>query len=290
MHVRKKKISVSGFLIVLCLCLWGLVLLFPFYNSVLISLVPQHVFQRTPLLLYPKELTFDSYSYVFHSDLLLTGLRNTIFIVVVGTLYNVLLTVGAAYPLTKPIPGRRFFTFFIVFTMFFSGGMITFYLQIKNLHLVNTIWSMILPTGMSVTYLLIMESYFRTIPAEIEESARLDGANEIDVLFRIVLPLSLPMLATITLFYGVERWNEWYNGMLFISDVNKYPLQLLIMDMLQSTTSLQAAIPQAQQHQAAFSLGMQMAAVIASMLPIVCLYPFLQKYFVKGLTLGGVKL
>lgn len=289
MHFRKRKLTVSGFLIGLALCLWGLVLLFPFYNSVLISLVPQHVYQRTPLLLYPKELTFDSYSYVFHSDLLLAGLRNTVFIVIVGTIYNVLLTVGAAYPLTKPIPGRKFFTFFIVFTMFFSGGLIPFYLQVKNLGQVNSVWSMILPTGMSVTYMLIMQSYFRTIPAEIEESARLDGANEIGILFRIILPLSLPMLATITLFYGVERWNEWYNGMLFISDVDKYPLQLLVMNMLQSVNSLQAAIPQAQQHQAAFSLGMQMAAVIASMLPIVCLYPFLQKYFVKGLTLGAVK-
>ena len=288
--MRSKKYSGSDFAILLILCLWGFILLFPFYNSVLISLVPQHVFQRSPLLLYPKELTFSSYSYVFHSDLLLTGLRNTVFIAVVGTVYNVLLTVSAAYTLTKPIPGRKFFMAFIIFTMFFSGGLIPFYLQVKNLGLVNTVWAMILPTGMTVMYMLIMQSYFRTIPAEIEESARLDGANEIEILFQIILPLSLPMLATITLFYGVERWNEWYNGMLFISDVQKYPLQLLIMNMLQSVNSLQAAIPQAQQHEAAFSLGMQMAAVIVSMLPIVCLYPFLQKYFVKGLTLGSVKL
>lgn len=289
MHFRSKRLSVSGFLIGLSLCVWGLIILFPFYNSVLISLVPQHVYERTPLLLYPKEMSFTSYSYVFHSKILLDGLRNTLFIVIVGTTYNVLMTVGAAYALTKPIPGRRFFAGFIVFTMFFSGGLIPLYLQVKNLGLVNSLWAMILPTGVSVIYMLIMESYFRTIPTEIEESARLDGANEIAILFRIVLPLSLPMLATITLFYGVERWNEWYFGMLFISQTDKYPLQLLIMDMLQSITSLQASIPQAQQHEAAFSLGMQMAAVIASMLPIVCLYPFLQKYFVKGLTLGAVK-
>lgn len=286
---RRREIDKVSVVIAVVLCVWGFLIAFPFYNAVLISMVPQADYVKTPLLLFPAHFDFSSYEYIFHWHMMLDGLKTTVIVVLLGTVYNVVMTVCAAYALTKPIPGRKLLTGFIVFTMFFQGGLIPLYLQVKNLHLVNTLGSLILPTGMTVMYMLIMQSYFRTIPAEIEESAKLDGANDAVVLFRIVLPLSLPMLATITLFYGVERWNEWYYGMLFIQDASKYPLQLVIRNLLVSTDFLTSGSPELQQYTTQFSLGIQMAAVVVSMLPVMFLYPFLQKYFVKGLTLGSVK-
>ena len=171
--------------------------------------------------------------------------------------------------------------------MYFSGGLIPYYLVIKGLGLRNSLFVMIFPVGINIMYMLIMKSYFMTLPAEIEESAKVDGASEVQVLFRIILPLSLPMLATITLFYAVDRWNEWFLGMVFITSVGKMPLQLFIRNMLASVSDIVSSIPAATQIDV-FGEGIQMACVIVTMLPIA-VFPFLQRYFVKGITLGAVK-
>ena len=282
-----KKLNIPHLLFVVMLSLWGLIILYPFYNAVLISLVPQAVYTRTPFLIWPREITFESYQYVFGWKLIRWGIFSTVIITVVGTVYSMILTVITAYPLTKNIPGRKFFSLMIVFTMYFGGGLVPYYLHINNtLGLRNTRWAMILPLGISVFNMLVMQSYFRTLPAEIEESAKIDGANDIIILFRIVLPLSLPMLATITLFYAVGKWNEWWHGMLFIRKLERFPLQYHIRQMLMSVEAVKGAIPYEDQIQP-FPMGIQMAAIIVTMFPIVCLYPSLQKYFVKGLTLDG---
>jgi putative aldouronate transport system permease protein len=284
----KRKADISLVVITVCLIVWGLIILYPFYNAVLISLVPQSVYVKERLLLYPKELTFNSYKLVLQWRSLISGFRNTIFITLAGVIYNLVLTVSAAYVLIKPVPGRKLIVAFIMFTMFFQGGLLPGYLMITGLGLTNSLWVTILPTGISIFNMLIMQSYFRTLSPEFEESAKIDGASELTILTKITLPLSKPMLATIALYYAVDRWNEWYNAMLFIRKTEKFPLQLLIRNMLSNANMMLAQVP-ASQRQARFAVGMQMAAIIITMIPIVSVYPFLQKQFTKGITLGGVK-
>ena len=285
---RKKKVDWPQVIFIIILVIWALIIAYPFYNSFLVSIVPMQVYLKTPFLIFPTEIDLSSYTYVLQWKSLIWGFRTTIILFVVGSAYNMILTIFTAYALTKPIPGRKFFSYMIIFTMYFSGGLIPGYLLMKNLHLINTYASMILPTGINIMYLILMQSYFRTLPNELEEAARIDGASDIIILFKIILPLSLPMMATIFLFYGVDRWNEWYLGMLYIRDAEKWPLQLFIRNMLQQAALVTSDIPSSARG-TVFPLGLQMATIIITILPIACLYPFLQKYFVKGLVLGGVK-
>jgi putative aldouronate transport system permease protein len=288
-RIKMNKFDWPHLVFVIILSLWGLIILYPFYNAVLLSIIPMEVYSKTPFLFYPKKLDFSSYNFVFHWKSMLTGFKTTLIVLIFGTLYNVALTVGTAYALTKPIPGRKILTYFVIFPMYFSGGLIPFFIQVDKLGLTNSYLSMILPTGINIMFLLIMQSYFRTLPPDMEESAKLDGASDLRILFKIILPLCAPMLATITLYYGVDRWNEWYFGMLFIRSVGKMPMQLFIRNMLMAVSSIQEAVPYSQRG-AVFNQGIQMAAITITALPIVCVYPFLQKYFVKGLTLGAVKM
>ena len=287
--INGKKFDWPSFLIVTLLCCWGLIVLYPFYNSVLISLVTSETYSKTPFLLFPPKIDFSAYQIVFAWKGIVSGFKTTFIILVFGVAYNLFLTISTAYALTKPMPGRKFFNYMIIFTMYFSGGLIPYYLLVsQSLHLRDQYASMILPVGIHIMYMMIMQSYFRTIPLEIEESAKLDGANDLVILFKIILPLSLPMLATITLYYAVDRWNEWWNGMLFIRSVGKMPLQLHIRNIIQSSQVITESIPESLQP-TTFAMGIQMATVMTSIIPITLMYPFLQKYFVKGLTLGSVK-
>ena len=239
-------------------------------------------------MLYPKGFDFTSYKFILGWKTLMDGFKTTSIVLVFGVAYNLVLTVTLAYSLSRPVPGRRIFNFFVVFTMFFQGGLIPGYLLIKNLHLIDKYAVMILPMGITIMNLMIMRSYFEGLPEELNEAAKLDGAGELLTLIRIYLPLSKPMLATIGLYYGVDRWNEWWNGMLFMRSVSKWPLQLHIRNMMQAVSSVVNQIPESIRP-SAYPLGIQMAGIIVSILPIALLYPFLQKYFIKGLTLGGVK-
>jgi len=239
-------------------------------------------------MLYPKGFDWASYEFILSWKNIWYGFRTTLIVLAGGVLYNLILTITLAYTLSRPVPGRRIVNFFVVFTMFFQGGLIPGYLLIKNLHLIDTYAVMILPMGITIMNLMIMRSYFEGLPEELNEAAKLDGAGELATLVRIYLPLSKPMLATVGLYYGVDRWNEWYNGMLFMRSVEKWPLQLVIRNMIQSVSSVVNQIPESARPMA-YPLGIQMAGIVVSIIPIALLYPFLQKYFIKGLTLGGVK-
>ena len=210
---------------ILFTALFALIILYPFYNCILISVTPQHIYAREPFMLYPKEWTWESYYVVFENRVLFTGMGVTALITVLGVIYNMVLTLLLAYAFNKKFPLRNFFLYMILFTLYFSGGLIPFYLLIKDLGLMDNILSMVLPTGVSITYMTVMRKYFAAIPEELEESARLDGASELTILFRIILPICMPMVVTFCLYYGVERWNEWWYGMLFIKDAFKQPLQ-----------------------------------------------------------------
>ena len=270
------------------LLLFAIIILYPFYNSILVSIVPQYDYIRTPFMIYPKRLDLSSYKYIIQAQSLFTGMRVTTLITLVGVVYNMILTVICAYCLAKPFPGRKIVNYGIVFTMYFSGGLIPSYLLIKNLGLIDSIFSMILPTGITYMYMIVIRNHFLTLPAELEESAKIDGANEMTILFRIVLPLSLPILATFTLYYGVDRWNEWWNGMLYIKTVGKQPLQLVLRNIIMDVSSNMDSVSAAGAEMP-FDEGIKMASTIVSMLPIMLLYPFLQRYFVSGLTIGAVK-
>lgn len=285
----KQRYNFVDLFILIILTLMGIAVIYPFYNAILVSLVPQHIYAETPFMLWPREITLISYRQVFNDSGLMSGLKTTFIVTVVGTIYNMILTILTAYALTKPLPGKKIFNYLILFTLFFSGGLIPYYLLIKSLGLIDNILVMVLPMGFNILYMIVLRSYFADLPDSIEESAKIDGANDFTILFRIVLPLALPMIATLSLYYGVERWNEWYHGMLFINSTELMPLQLVLRNIVQDASKFIHSSSVAMANIQIFSEGIKMASVVTTMLPIMLLYPFLQKYFLTGLTLGAVK-
>ena len=266
-----------------------LLILYPFYNSVLVSLVSQSDYIQERFMLFPKRITLESYFIVFMNGSIFDGMRVTTLVTLIGTAYNMFLTTTLAYVFTKSFFGKKFFLTMIIFTMYFSGGLIPFYLLIRDLGLIDNIFSMILPAGVSIMYMTVIRKQFESLPAELEESAKIDGASEMTILFRIMLPLSLPIIVTFALYYGVERWNEWYNGMLFIRTFDRRPLQLVLRGIIQTTGNQLYTSDLAMYDIQPFSDGIKMACIVVTMTPVIAVYPFLQKYFVSGLTLGAVK-
>ena len=283
---RIQKFTVYDAILIFLLALFGLSILYPFYNAVLVSIVPQQVYVRAKFMLWPTQVIWDSYVFVFKSRLIWSSMMNSIIVTTVGTAYNMVLTILCAYALTKPIPGRRFFRFLIVFTMYFSGGIIPFYLLIKDLKLMNSLAVMIIPTGIAIMYMLIISNYFNSLPPSMEESAKIDGYNDIQILFKIVIPISTPAFAAIALFYAVALWNEYFYATLFISTSKLYPLPVVLRQMIIQNQSLaEVGVQSAGSSYEQF----KMACIIISLIPVVVAYPFVQKYFTKGISLGAVK-
>lgn len=289
---KKYKLQKTNFVdivIITLLSLWALLIFYPFYNSMLVSIVPQEVYLKTPFMLYPSKIDLTSIKFVLSSKAIIGGFKITTIIFVVGVLYNMFLTVSMGYVLTKDIWGRKLFTYIVIFTMYFGGGLIPFYILMKQLGLINTVASMILPTGINISYMIVIMKFFEELPKELEESAKIDGANDILILFKIILPISLPIIATFSLYYGVERWNEWWFAVLFVKKSALLPLQAVLRNIIQDARSVSQNMPQNGSVQTVFSDGVKMASVMVTMIPIMCLYPFLQKYFIAGLTAGAVK-
>ena len=293
-HIAKKnrirRFGAVDFILLFFLTLLALLILYPFYNAFLVSIVPNTIYMRYKgLMLWPPALTIEAYEFTFKSSLIWTGYRNSILITVFGTVYNMVLTILCAYALIKPIPGGKFIRFAIVFTMYFSGGLIPYYLLIRDIKLMDTLWSMVLPTGINIMYMLIISNYFKSLPPALEESAKIDGATDLRILWSIILPLSLPLLATFTLYYAVERWNEWYNAMLFVKSVSKWPLQNVLRTIINDVNMMATQNIPGQAKPDIQGDAIKMSSIIVAMAPIMCLYPFLQRYFLSGLTLGAVK-
>jgi putative aldouronate transport system permease protein len=287
--VRTRRVTIGDVLIVFSLSLFGLAILYPFYNTLLVSIVPQTDYTRAPFLLIPPRITWESYDFVFTSPLLLRSMGVSALLMVVGTAYNMLLTTTLAYALTKPIPGRRAIQVIMVFTMYFGGGLIPYYLLILALGLKNSFWVMVLPSVVSVTYLLVISNYFASLPPDVIESAQLDGAGELRILATIVIPLSLPILATFTLYYAVDRWNEWWNAMLFIQKVERWPLQLTLRKIISDANFVAQTAQTYNIRPPTYAEGVKMACIVITIFPLMALYPFLQRYFITGLTFGAVK-
>lgn len=276
----------------------AVVMIIPFWNVLMISLTNQGEYYSRPLVLLPYGFNLTSYEFLFSAGTIPRAFLVTITVTLSGTILSTLFTSMLAYPLSKKrLAGRKGFTIYLLITMFFSGGLIPTYLLItQTLHLKNNLLALILPASVNVWNFVIMRTFFSQIPDSMEESAKIDGANDFVILFRIIYPLSIPMLATLALFVGVNLWNAWFSAKLYIGDANLYPLQLVLRNMVKDANKpAELMIAYGQMRDAAgnpipfFEDGLKMAMVIITVVPMLLIYPFMQKYFEKGVMIGSVK-
>lgn len=289
---KTKSDYVFDTILYIILILFGLVTLFPLYYVIVMSITPFiEVIANGGFVLFPSSVTLEAYQQIFSSSRIPQALGVTVFIAVVGTALNLAVTMLLAYPLSKKeIPGRNLILFMVVFTLLFSGGLIPLYLIVSSLGLTNTIWSLILPTLVSAFNTLIMKTYFQNLPIELEESARVDGCGEIRTLIQIIIPLSMPIIATLGLFYGVQQWNTYFHAIMFITKSDLQPIQVVLRSMIQTPnvgselqltnqSSIQQLPPET----------VKMATIVVTIVPIIAVYPFLQKHFMRGFLLGSIK-
>jgi putative aldouronate transport system permease protein len=242
------------------------------------------------LLLKPLGFSLEAYVSVFKNPGILIGYRNTLFILVAGVTINLLMTALGAYVLSrKNVMWNKAFIFIIVFTMFFNGGLIPIYLIVKNVGLLDTLWSTIIPFAISTFNLIIMRTAFMAVPESLEESAKIDGANHFTILFKIIIPLSMPVIAVMILYYAVEKWNGWFYASIFIKDRELFPLQLTLREILiaNSTDNMTQGADAGDRFQIGETI--KYATIMVATIPILCVYPFVQKYFVKGVMVGALK-
>ncbi|MBO5501056.1 MAG: carbohydrate ABC transporter permease [Clostridia bacterium] len=265
----------------------------PFIYIIGASFASEYELATRPMFIIPRDVTLDAYKFIFSSNKILTSFGNSVFITVLGTLINLFFTVTMAYAISKTrIRGRNFILNMVIFSMFFSGGMIPGYIVIANmLKLKDTYWSVLLPGAISAYNMMIVKNFFQGIPQELEDSAAIDGCNDLGILWKIVLPLSLPVLATFGLFYAVGHWNSYFGAMIYMSGArDKWPLQVLLREIIilsnASAGDMAAMDPDFVQPP---EQSVKMAVIVVSTVPIMCVYPFLQKYFVKGVMVGALK-
>lgn len=285
----KRKWSLSRLLIGLFLLCIAVATLYPFLYMISVSLSSDVYVIKNEISLLPKGLNFNAYSVVLHDDRIWTSYRNTILYVVVGAPLSLLITAAGAYALSKKeMVFHKLLTLMIVFTMFFNGGMIPTFLIVKSFGLVDSFWSMIIPSAISTWNLIIMRTFFLGLPKELEESGKLDGLTEIGIFARIVLPLSAASLATIGLFYAVGIWNNFYSALLYLRNDQLYPLQVVLRNIVMASQMVLNGGSNVGDNQV-LDEPLKYATIIVSTVPILLVYPFLQKYFVKGALIGSVK-
>ena len=287
--MRNRKATTADFLIAGFLFLLVLAVVVPFINTIAISFSTQREYLNTPLLLIPRKPTLNNYINLLRDKRISIGYLTSLKILLLGLPINLFLTVSLAYGTSrKNYPGKRLILGAILFTMLFNGGILPLYLQMRELHLTNTIWSVILASGINVFYFVLARNYFCSLPEALIESAQLDGAGEWKILFSIILPISKPILATLTLFYMVDRRSGRYNALILLHDKRIIPLQVVLRSIVMesnissNTSSAQAAVRN-------FDMGIKMGAVMLTSLPIMCVFPFLQKHFAKGVMVGAIK-
>jgi len=272
--------------------LFALACIFPFFYVLMFSITPYKDYLANPLRFIPENPTLQAYTQMLGMRLLQTGYMNTIIITVCGTALNLLLLCVSAYPLSKrDLKGRHVIMSLIIFTMFFSGGMIPNYALVRSLKLVNTYWALILPGAISTYNLILMRNFIAAIPDSLEESAIIDGANEITVLFRIILPLSLPAIFTFLLFHAVGHWNAFFDSIFYITKRSLWPLMLVLRELIIENAQIanEGVMVITDMDRRAEPFTLQMAAIIITVIPILLVYPFVQRYFMKGMLLGSIK-
>lgn len=291
---RKKKLQLFDMIVYIILLLCTLTCLFPVINTVAISFSDKTSALTGQVKLLPKNFTFAAYEALLQEKQFFRSFMISIIRVVLGTGLNVLLCIMMAYPLSKDkrkFPGRDIYMWIVVFTMLFSGGLIPTFLLISKLHLIDTIWALILPGAVPVFSVIILMNFFKGIPKGLEEAAQMDGANPWYILWRIFVPLAKPAIATITLFAVVGHWNSFFDGKIYINNSANIPLQTYIQSLTVDTSRLyeNMSYDQILRQQELSSLTFNSAKIVVSMIPILLIYPFLQKYFVTGIVMGAVK-
>ena len=291
--MHRERFTLGDVIIYTLLALLSFTIVFAFMHLLSISLSSNAVATKGGLIFVPREVTLDNYSRVFKNRYIWIGYKNTLFRTVVGTSVQLVFTALGAYVLSKKyFPHRSFWTLLIVFTMFFSGGLIPTFLLVKNLGLTNTYASMILPGLVSAYNLTIMRNFFQSLPEEIEESCMIDGAGRMRIFWQFILPLSTPILATVALWLAVGHWNAWFDVLIYISDTDKRTLQVVLRNIIITGTKeldLGTASSSVNDEPQVSSEGLKAASIYVATIPILCVYPFLQKYFVKGIMVGSLK-
>ncbi len=296
MEIAKKRKNYSRHrfefldaIFLLILLVFAIIIVVPFISVIATSFATQKEALESTLLLIPKRPTIDNYYRLFQDPRIVIGYKTTSLILLIGVPLNMFLTTSLAYGLSRTnYPGAKFMFYAILLTMLFNGGIVPLYLLMLELGIANTLWSVILAYGVNTFYFIIMRTYMLSLPEALVESAKIDGAGEWRILFRIILPISKPILATVLLFYSVDRWNEWFNAMIFLRRKDLIPLQLVLRNIVMDSSimdSLSIAGPRIPR----FTEGIQSATIMVVMVPVMCFFPFLQKYFVKGIMIGAVK-
>lgn len=273
------------------LTLFGLAAVLPFIYVIAGSFASDAELTSRAVFFIPKTFTLNAYEFIFSTDTIMRSIGVSVYITVIGTLVNLFFTVTMAYSLAKRgLYGRNLVLNLVIFSMLFGGGMIPTYLVVKELQLLDSLWALMLPGAISAFNLIIVKNFFQEIPKEIEEAGRIDGCSELGLLGRIVLPLSMPVLATFTLFYAVGHWNDFFAALLYINDPEKWPLQVMLRQIVLLS---QAAAGDLNSMDPNFvkppDQSIKMAVIVVGTIPILCVYPFLQKHFAKGVLLGSVK-
>ena len=291
--VKKAKIwTPAQIVLTIIIILVSLTCLLPFVNVAAVSFSSKSAILRGDVSFWPVEFETTAYKAIFSDKSMTQSLIFTVIITVVYTALSMLMTILMAYPLTKKrLRGRNFFSFLALFTMYFSGGIIPHYLNIKELGLMDSPWALILPGMLSTYNMIILKSFFQTLPNELEEAAIIDGANDFQVLLKVYLPLSMASLATLTLFYAVGKWNSFQDALYYIQTKAYQPLQLKLYHIIKGSQAVDVAALEGGASTVATSVSesIEPASIIFATLPILVVYPFVQRYFVAGVTIGAVK-
>lgn len=286
--MKVKENIYQAFLGIILLAL-ALTMILPFLYVVILSFTDATAYEAGKLILWPKKWSTQAYQLILSGKGFINSLKSSLIITGIGTPLSVMVNAGVAYMLSKPVPGKRFLNKFVMFTMLFSAGMVPNFINIKQLGLIDSYWACILPSLCGAWSIMVMKSFFQSLPMELEEAAKIDGCGQLRTFGSIVIPLSKPMLATMTLFAFVSYWNTYFNAVMYMTSSAKAPLQVYVQkvvlssgatDLLDMSVSLTMSVPQE---------IMRMAAVVVVVLPIIIIYPFLQKYFQSGMMVGAVK-
>ena len=289
-NARSKGDRIVDIIIIIVMIFLGVIMLYPMLYELMVSFSePAELIRHRGLLIWPLGFDTTAYQLVLSNHQILTGYANTLFILVVGLVINITLTCLGAYCLTRVhIYWHRVMTMFVLITMYFSGGLIPMYLTVRGLQMYNTLWSVIIPTAISTYNMIILRSYFSSIPESLVESVFIDGGGHMTVLFKIFIPLSLPAMAVMVLYYGVGHWNSWFNANLYLQDRSKWPLQLVLRNILIEGSNLDLGGAVVADYEM-LAKSLKAAMVIVTTVPILVIYPFLQKYFVGGMMIGSLK-
>lgn len=291
---RRNRVQTADIVIFIVLLLFTLTIIIPFLNVIAVSFTSYKEYMQTDWVIWPKSPTLWSYQQLFQDGRVLVGFKTTLIYLLVGIPLNLFLCCSLAYALfRKGWPGRKLVFYLVLVTMIFNGGVVPLYLTLKDMKLINTIWAVILPLGMNTFNMILIYNYFLSLPESLVESAELDGASEWTILAKIMIPLAKPILATVCLFTAVSLWNEYFYSMTFIRSNDWQSLQQVLRSIVMNSQvvvsqagNAASSMSSAEQN---FTQGIKMAAVIVTMVPIMCVYPFLQKYFTKGILIGAVK-